>query len=169
MARHFNVTGLLTQELIAPGENVSVSNISITNVGLQGSSIVDMYMEKKLAGKFYFLRKVIIPVGVTLTHELFGFNNRANEFGLYVKLYQDVTKTLTGSIDPTASTVVVGVGTAFLSEVSIGDGLTVSGETRIVVGIAGDTKLKVDTAFSNNANDSSPDVLVRSPIDIILS
>ena len=169
MARHFNVTGLLTQELIAPGENVSVSNISITNVGLQGSSIVDMYMEKKLTGKFYFLRKVIIPVGVTLTHELFGFNNRANEFGLYAKLYQDVTKTLTGSIDPTASTVVVGVGTAFLSEVSIGDGLTVSGETRIVVGIAGDTKLKVDTAFSNNANDSSPDVLVRSPIDIILS
>ena len=169
MARHFNVTGLLTQELIAPGENVSVSNISITNVGLQGSSIVDMYMEKKLTGKFYFLRKVIIPVGVTLTHELFGFNNRANEFGLYVKLYQDVTKTLTGSIDPTASTVVVGVGTAFLSEVSIGDGLTVSGETRTVVGIAGDAKLKVDTAFSNNANDSSPDVLVRSPIDIILS
>ena len=169
MARHFNVTGLLTQELIAPGENVSVSNISITNVGLQGSSIVDMYMEKKLTGKFYFLRKVIIPVGVTLTHELFGFNNRANEFGLYAKLYQDVTKTLTGSIDPTASTVVVGVGTAFLSEVSIGDGLTVSGETRTVVGIAGDAKLKVDTAFSNNANDSSPDVLVRSPIDIILS
>ena len=169
MARHFNITGNITQELIAPGENVSVSNMSIVNVGLQGSSVVDMYMEKKLAGRFYFLKKVVIPVGVTLTHELFGFNNRANEFGLYVKLYQYESKTLTGSIDPTASAVVTGVGTEFLGEISAGDGITVSGETRVVLEVASNTELKVDAAFTDNANDTSPLVLVRSPVDIILS
>jgi hypothetical protein len=66
---------------------------------------------------------------------------------------------LTGSIDPIASTTVTGVGTAFLTELVIGDRITVTGETRRVTAIASATSLTVDTAFSDNANDTSPDRL----------
>lgn len=65
--------------------------------------------------------------------------------------------TLTGTIDPTASVNVVGVGTKFLSELRTGNGLIVSTETRTVSTIADDTHCTVTTAFSNNANDTSPD------------
>ena len=68
-------------------------------------------------------------------------------------------KTLTGSINPTASTSVTGVGTAFTTEVAIGDRIVVSGETKTVVSIASDTSLTVDTAFTDNADDTSPKVL----------
>ncbi len=66
---------------------------------------------------------------------------------------------LTGTIDPAASTTVTGVGTAFTTEIALGDRIVVGGETRTVVAIASDTSLTVDQAFSDNANDTSPDVL----------
>ena len=69
------------------------------------------------------------------------------------------TSVLSGSIDPAASTTVTGVGTAFTTQLVVGDRITVSGETRTVTAIASDTSLTVDTAFSNNANDTSPDKL----------
>lgn len=69
------------------------------------------------------------------------------------------TFVLTGSIDPTASTSVTGVGTIFESELAVGDRITVSGETRTVTAITSNTALTVDTAFSDNANDTSVDVL----------
>jgi len=73
--------------------------------------------------------------------------------------YLDDTKliTITGTINPTASTTVAGVGTLFTTELNIGSQLTVTGETRIVTAIASDTSLTVDTAFTDNANDTSPD------------
>ena len=66
---------------------------------------------------------------------------------------------LTGSIDPAASTTVTGVGTLFTTELVVGDRITVTGETRTVTAISSDTALTVDSAFSDNANDASPDVL----------
>jgi hypothetical protein len=69
------------------------------------------------------------------------------------------TSVLTGSIDPAASTTVTGVGTAFTTQLVVGDRITVTGETRTVTAIASDTSLTVDTAFSNNANDTAPDKL----------
>lgn len=75
------------------------------------------------------------------------------------RLTGKATAVLSGSIDPTASTTVTGVGTAFLRELVVGDRITVSGETRTVTAIASDTSLTVDTAFSDNANDTSPDAL----------
>ena len=168
MAKHFNITGELTRELLAPGDNVNVSSISLTNVDPSYSSTVDLYIEKKLTGKFYLLKNVSIPVGATLLHDIKGFNNKANEFGLYIKLTKAATFTLTGSIDPAASVTVPGSGTAFLSEVSIGDEIVVSGETRIVTAIASDTSLTVSVAFSNNSNDATPDCNPVAPVDIIL-
>ena len=169
MAKHFNITGELTQELLAPGDNVNVSSISLTNIDSSHSSTVDLYIEKKLTGKFYLLKSVKIPYGVTLFHDIKSFNNKANEFGLYIKLTKGTLFTLTGSIDPAASTIVPGVSTKFLTELSIGDEIVVSGETRVVTAIASDTQLLVSRKFSNNANDASPDCNPVAPVDVILS
>ena len=172
MAKHFNITGELTRELLAPGDNVNVSSISLTNVDSSTTtvdSVVDLYIEKSLTGKFYLLKGVSIPVGVTLLHDIKGFNNKAGEFGLYMKLTKGTAFTLTGTIDPAASVTVTGSGTAFLSEVSIGDEIVVSGETRIVSAIASDTSLTVSVAFSNNSNDTTPDCNPVAPVDVILS
>ena len=65
---------------------------------------------------------------------------------------------ITGTIDPAASTSVTGVGTVFTTEAKIGDALVVTGETRTITAIASDTACTVDTAFSNNANDTTPEI-----------
>jgi len=172
MAKHFNITGELTQELLAAGDNTSVSSISLTNVDSTGTSVdaeVDIYIEKKLTGKFYILKSVKIPYGVTLFHDIKSFNNKTGEFGLYIKLTKGTTFTLTGSIDPTASTTVVGVGTKFLTELSVGDEIVVSSETRIVTAIATDLSLTVSLATTNTSNDATPDCNPVAPVDVILS
>ena len=166
---HHNITGELTQELLTPGANAKVSSISLTNTDVTHTGIVDLYIEKKLTGRFYLLKNVKIPPRVTLIHDIRGFNNKTGEFGLYINLTKTTLFTLTGSIDPAASTTVPGSGTAFLSEVSIGDEIIVSGETRIVTAIASDTSLTVSLAFSNNSNDATPDCNPVAPIDVILS
>ena len=169
MARYFNITGELTQQLLAAGDDVNVSSVSLTNTDPSHDGTVDLYIEKRTIGKFYLLKNVSIPVGATLLHDIKGFNNKANEFGLYIKLTKAATFTLTGSIDPAASVTVPGSGTAFLSEVSVGDEIVVSGETRIVTAIASDTSLTVSVAFSNNSNDATPDCNPVAPVDVILS
>ena len=169
MAKHFNITGELTQELLAAGSNTNVSSVSLTNVDPSHSSTVDLYIEKQLTGKFYLLKNVSIPVGVTLLHDIKGFNNKTGGFGLYIKLTKTTLFTLTGSIDPAASVIVVGVGTKFLTELSIGDEIVVSGETRIVTAIASNLSLTVSVAFSNNSNDTTPDCNPVAPVDVILS
>ena len=65
---------------------------------------------------------------------------------------------ITGTIDPAASTTVPGVSTVFTTEAKIGDKLVVSSETRTITAIASDTSLTVDVAFSNNANDATPEI-----------
>jgi len=65
---------------------------------------------------------------------------------------------ITGTIDPAASTTVPGVSTVFTTQAKIGDKLVVTGETRTITAIASDTSLTVDTAFSNNANDTTPEI-----------
>ena len=172
MARHFNITGELTQELLAAGDNTSVSSISLTNVDSTGTAVdaeVDLYIEKKLTGKFYLLQSVKIPYGVTLFHDIKSFSNKANEFGLYIKLTKGTLFTLTGSINPTASTTVIGVGTKFLTELSVGDEIVVSSETRVVTAIASNLSLTVSVATTNTANDASPDCNPVAPVDVILS
>ena len=178
-SKHHNITGELVQELLAPGDNIRVSSISLTNVDSSTTTVdavVDLYIEKQLTGKFYLLKSVKIPYGVTLFHDIKSFNNRIDEFGLYIKLTKGTTFAITitatvgtDGIDPAASTTVTGVGTSFLSDLSIGDEIVVSGETRIVTAIASDTSLTVSLAFSNNSNDATPDCNPIAPVDVILS
>lgn len=64
---------------------------------------------------------------------------------------------LTGTIDPTASTSVTGVNTLFLTELEVGDRILVTGLTRIVATIVSNTSLTVTQAFTDVANDTSPE------------
>jgi len=88
MATHHNIIGELTKELLAVGDNVKATSISMTNVHSSASCTVDLYIAKKLTGKFYFLKNVVLPSGATLILEKgdLSFSNKANEFGLFIKL-----------------------------------------------------------------------------------
>ena len=99
MAQYFNITGAssaaaeLTRELLAPGGNIKVSKISLTNIHASGTKCtVDVYIEKKLFGTFYILKDVTLPIGTTLTHSL-SFNNTVGEFGLFIKLTKSASET----------------------------------------------------------------------------
>tara|TARA_R110000744_G_scaffold380166_1_gene500013 strand:+ start:8 stop:2392 length:2385 start_codon:yes stop_codon:yes gene_type:complete len=65
---------------------------------------------------------------------------------------------LTGDINPGNSTTTVpGTSTLFLTEVSIGDTITLGAETRTVTAIASNTSLTVDATFSTDlATDTTP-------------
>ena len=99
MAKHFNITGAssaaaeLTRELLAVREDVKVSKIFLTNIHADTKCTVDLYIEKKLAGRFYLLKGVELPVGVTLEYENPLFNNKVDEFGLYLKLTKSASET----------------------------------------------------------------------------
>ena len=172
--RYHNVTGELTKQLLAVGDGVDITSISATNVDSSTTtvnSVVDLYIEKQGLGRFYLLKGVSIPVGATLKLEDgdVNFNNGASQFGLFIKLTKGTTFTLTGSINPTASTTVTGSGTKFLTELSVGDEIVVSSETRIVSAIASNTSLTVSVATTNTANDTSPDCNPVAPVDVIIS
>jgi len=174
MARYYNISGELTRELLAVGGNVKAVSISLANVDSSTTtvdSVVDLYIEKKFTGKFYLLKGISIPVGSTLVLEKedVNFDNSVDQFGLFIKLTKGTTFTLTGSINPTASTTVTGSGTKFLTELSVGDEIVVSSETRIVSAIASDTSLTVSVATTDTANDTSPDCNPVAPVDVIIS
>jgi len=93
MAKFFNITGELTQELLAAGSNTSVSKISLTNIEGTNKCTVDLYVEKKLTGKFYLLKGVELPIGATLMYDSMRFSNKGSEFGLYIKLTKSASET----------------------------------------------------------------------------
>ena len=83
----------LTRELLAAGDNTSVSLISLANVHASTKCSVDLYIEKNLVGKFYLLKKVVLPVGVTLFHDIKSFSNKAGGIGLFIKLTKSASET----------------------------------------------------------------------------
>jgi len=168
---HHNITGELTKELLAPGDNVNVSKISLTNVQKVSKCKVDLYIEKKLTGRFYLLKGVELPIGATLIYDDMKFNNASNQFGLYIKLTDGASFTLTGTIDVTGTnTNVPGTNTLYTSELSVGDEIVVSGETRIISSITGDTTAVVSAAWGSDlANDTSPDCNPTALVDVIIN
>ena len=168
---HHNISGELTQELLAPGDGVNVSKISLTNVQKVSPCKVDLFIQKALTGRFYLLKGVEIPIGATLIYDDIKFSTVADEFGLYNKLTDGATFTLTGSIDVTGTNVnVPGTNTLFLSELSIGDEVVISGETRTITTITSDTAATVTAAFGSDlANDTSPDCNPTALVDVIIN
>jgi|5_EtaG_2_1085323.scaffolds.fasta_scaffold07109_4 hypothetical protein len=168
---HHNISGELTQELLAPGDGVNVSKISLTNTQKVSACKVDLFIQKALTGRFYLLKGVEIPQGATLLYDDIKFSNAANEFGLYIKLTDGATFTLTGSIDVTGTNVnVPGTNTLFVSELSIGDEVVISGETRTITSITSETAATVTAAFGSDlANDTSPDCNPTALVDVIIN
>ena len=81
-----NISNALTIQLIQPGGNAEVSSIWLTNIHASDAVTVDLYLEKKLKGKFYLLKGKSIANASYLLLEGIGFNNKSKEFGLYIKL-----------------------------------------------------------------------------------
>ncbi len=172
MASYFNIAGELTQELLAPGSNVGVFKVSLTNTQKVSKCKVDLYIEKALTGKFYLLKGVELPIGATLVYDAPSvIRTSTNEFGLYIKLTDGATFTLTGSIDVTGTnTAVPGTNTLFTSELSVGDEVVISGETRTVSSITSDTAAVVSAAFGSDlANDTTPDCNPTALVDVIIN
>ncbi len=92
MAVYKNITGELTQELLAVGDNLSNPKILLTNIHGAMPCKVDLYIEKKLTGKFYLIKDLLLPVGNTMEHK-FTFNNSSKQFGLYIKLTKSASET----------------------------------------------------------------------------
>tara|TARA_R110002020_G_scaffold261816_2_gene476198 strand:- start:191 stop:709 length:519 start_codon:yes stop_codon:yes gene_type:complete len=168
---HHNISGELTKQLLAPGDNINLSKISLTNTQKVSSCKVDLYIEKKLTGKFYLLKGVELPLGTTLIYDDIKFNNSADQFGLYIKLTDGPTFNLTGTIDVTGTNVnVPGTNTLFLSELSVGDEVVISGETRTVATITSNTAATVTAAFGSDlANDTTPDCNPTALVDVIIN
>lgn len=92
--RLHNISGELTQELLAAGDDVRVNSISLTNIHASTTCTVDLYIEKKLTGTYYIFKGVQLPVGAVLSHD-FTFNNNTGEYGLYIKLTKGASETPT--------------------------------------------------------------------------
>ena len=90
---HHNITGEITKELLAVGDNISVSKISLTNIHASIKCTVDLYIEKKLTGKFYLLKAVELPIGATLIYDDIRFSSATGQFGLYIKLTKSASET----------------------------------------------------------------------------
>ena len=94
-ALHHNISGELTQELLAVGNNINVSKISLTNIHASTTCTVDLYIEKKLTGKFYLLKSMSLPVGATFIYDGVNFSTRNDQFGLFIKLTKTASETPT--------------------------------------------------------------------------
>ena len=92
--KYHNISGELTQELLAVGDGISVGSISLCNIHASTACTVDLYIEKKLTGKFYIMKGISLPVGTTLIHSFF-MDNGSGEFGLYIKLTKGASETPT--------------------------------------------------------------------------
>ena len=85
---HHSISGEITQELLAAGDQVNVRSISLVNIHASAACTVDLYIEKQLTGSFYLIKKLALPVGTTLVLEGndVKFSNNTGEFGLFIKL-----------------------------------------------------------------------------------
>ena len=93
MAQYFNISGESTQQLLEAGENAKVNKISLTNIEGTNKCTVDLYIEKKLIGKFYLLKGVELPIGTTLIYDDIKFSNTEGGFSLYIKLTKSASET----------------------------------------------------------------------------
>ena len=169
--RHHNISGELTTEILASGEDINVTSIALTNVQKVSKCKVDLFIKKPTTGRFYILKGVELPIGTTLIHDI-SFSNREGDFGLFIKLTDGASFELTGDINPGNSTTTVpgSSGTVFLSEISIGDEIEVTGETKTVTNITADNSLVVNTTFSTDlATDTTPTCNPTALVDVILT
>jgi hypothetical protein len=76
----------------------------------------------------------------------------AYDEGTAITAFRMVDTTLTGTVAKAGTTAVTGTGTAFLTELKVGDFITIASEKRQVVAIASNTALTVDVALTGTAS-----------------
>ena len=70
--------------------------MSFTNIHADTACTLDLFIEKKLKGRFYLLKSVNVPVGATLIYENgIVFSTKKNQFGLFMKLTKTASETPT--------------------------------------------------------------------------
>ena len=94
--RHHNISGELTQELLAAGDGVVVNSISLVNTHASTTCTVDLYIERRAisstvsaesnveGGKFYIVKSLSLAVGASAILKDVKFSNKAGEFSLYI-------------------------------------------------------------------------------------
>tara|TARA_R110000824_G_C15143638_1_gene670243 strand:- start:778 stop:1080 length:303 start_codon:yes stop_codon:yes gene_type:complete len=92
MAIRKNISGELTQELFSAESGGKASLISLVNVHASITCTVDLYVEKKLTGKFYLAKGIALPVGAILRLDNINFNSTSG-FGLFIKLNKGASET----------------------------------------------------------------------------
>ena len=90
-----NISGELTQELLAAGDNVRVNQISFTNTNGSTACTLDLYIEKKLLGKFHLVKDLSLAVGSSFVYNSIRFSIQEGEFGLFMKLTKGASETPT--------------------------------------------------------------------------
>jgi len=84
-----NITTVLTQNLLAAGDNVnSAKNISIANVHASSEAKVDLFLNKG-DDDYYLLKNVGIPIETTLVltpEDNIAFDNSTNGFSLRIQV-----------------------------------------------------------------------------------
>ena len=88
MTLEYNITGLVTKELIAAGSDArAIGSISMCNVHASDSVDIDIHIGK-CSSKYYIIKNYTLSYGSTLILEgkEISFNNVTGEFGLFIKL-----------------------------------------------------------------------------------
>jgi|TARA_R100000081_G_C4761291_1_gene140036 hypothetical protein len=83
-----NISGNITQELLAPGNGVDIKSILIANTHASDAVTVKLYIEKQNLGRFSIFNGLTINAGTSifLKEEVESINNDSNGFGLYIQL-----------------------------------------------------------------------------------
>ena len=97
--RYHNVSGETALELFSDDDSIRVRSISMVNTHASATCAIDLYIEQDPSDRFYILKAVELPVGVTLEHD-FGTSNgvgqfRGGQFELYIKLTKSASETPT--------------------------------------------------------------------------
>lgn len=108
-----------------------------------------------VSGEFRDITAIATDLSLTVGA---AYSNLANDTA--PKIIRGTPRPLTGSINVTASASVVGVGTKFLTELSVGDylmiGTATAGEVRRIIAVLTNLTLTVDSAFTDLADDAAP-------------
>ena len=84
-----NITTVLTQNLLAAGDNISnAKSITIANVDSSNDAKVDLFLNKG-DDNFYILKNVLIPLGSTLVlgpEDNIAFDNSANGYSMRIQV-----------------------------------------------------------------------------------
>ena len=99
--RYHNISGETTTELFSAKDSIRAESISIVNTHATTKCTVDLYAgtlstpSSKVATKYYLLKAVELPVGVTLEHDFGSSSGGMGQLGLYIKLTKSASETPT--------------------------------------------------------------------------